>query len=516
MPVPNLLTTWSPADPDTAAARRETAHRLADALRAASFTVDSVNALLGPVGDAALGRGERVPALRATADGSRLSTLIRLFALGAGVPGEAAGAALGPLGLDDAVTIGLLEPAAAGEVRAAVDLRPYAEADSPSWWVLSDLGTDVRPGPARPDHVLGIGGASVSLARATVRHGVRTALDIGTGCGVQALHLSRHAERVTATDVNDRALALAAFTAELCGQRWELLAGSLAEPVAGRRFDLVVSNPPFVIGAGSAGTDPTYTYRDSGFAGDAVCRRLIAAAPDLLAEGGRCQLLANWMQVRGTTWEERVGEWVEPTGLDAWVVQREIQDPAEYVALWLRDAGEEGTATYAERYDRWLEWLVAHDVESIGFGLVTLRNSGSDRPIQRIEELRQPIDAPLGPEVAGWFDRQDWLRERDTAGDLLDARLRVATDVVLEQRASAGAEGWEVDTQTLVLDGGLRWRGDVDQIAATLVGGSDGKTRLGDQLAVLATAYGYGLDALVAGAVPAVRHLVERGFLLPA
>ena len=44
MPVPNLLTTWSPADPDIATARRETAHRLADALRAASFTV---NALLG-------------------------------------------------------------------------------------------------------------------------------------------------------------------------------------------------------------------------------------------------------------------------------------------------------------------------------------------------------------------------------------------------------------------------------------------------------------------------------------
>ena len=42
------------------------------------------------------------------------------------------------------------------------------------------------------------------------------------------------------------------------------------------------------------------------------------------------------------------------SGCDAWVVQRDVQDPAEYVELWLRDAAEQGTPVTRARYDRWL------------------------------------------------------------------------------------------------------------------------------------------------------------------
>ncbi|PWQ85858.1 methyltransferase, partial [Enterococcus faecium] len=75
----------------------------------------------------------------------------------------------------------------------------------------------MRTGPLRRDHVLGIGGASVSLAHAVIRHPVARALDLGTGCGIQALHLDAHCEQIVATDTNPRALALAAATARLNG-----------------------------------------------------------------------------------------------------------------------------------------------------------------------------------------------------------------------------------------------------------------------------------------------------------
>ncbi|NED63788.1 methyltransferase, partial [Streptomyces sp. SID10244] len=74
---------------------------------------------------------------------------------------------------------------------------------------------------------------SVSLARAVIRTPVRRALDIGTGCGIQALHLGTHCDEIVATDTNERALALAGATARLNGMRWELRSGSLFEPVAG-------------------------------------------------------------------------------------------------------------------------------------------------------------------------------------------------------------------------------------------------------------------------------------------
>ena len=66
-------------------------------------------------------------------------------------------------------------------------------ADGGNLWVASDLtpGLDGAPHTVGADHVLGISSASTSLAEMTVRDPVGRALDLGTGCGVQALHLPR-------------------------------------------------------------------------------------------------------------------------------------------------------------------------------------------------------------------------------------------------------------------------------------------------------------------------------------
>ena len=67
----------------------------------------------------------------------------------------------------------------------------------------------------------------------------------------------------------------------------------------------------------------------------------------------------------------------------------------------------------------------------------------------------------------------------------------------------------------LALDGGMHWAEEVDPVTVALVGGCDGRTRLGDQLAVLAAAYDTEPAKLAAAALPVVAHLVERGMLLP-
>ncbi|HEX8092734.1 DUF7059 domain-containing protein, partial [Jatrophihabitans sp.] len=168
----------------------------------------AVAEVLGLPGEAALSRGDLSGADRLTRHGSETATLIRLFLLGLPVPPAAAEAALRPLPLAQAAAAGLVEEAA-GQVRATLDLRPYSETGGPDWWVVSDLGAEVRPGPLHPEHVLGIGSAGLTLAEATVRTPVRRALDVGTGCGLQALHLSEHSTAVTATDLSDRALRMA-------------------------------------------------------------------------------------------------------------------------------------------------------------------------------------------------------------------------------------------------------------------------------------------------------------------
>ena len=181
---------------------------LREALASAGFTYEAVADLLGTTAHAALSRNETLPGLRATSGGTPAETLTRLWLLQAPVPGPAVDAALPGL-LDPLCELGMLERVD-GQVRARIDVRPYA-ADDLDLWVASDLtpGLDGRPLEVAADHVLGISPSATTLALLTVRDQVGSALDLGTGCGVQALHLAGHAETVVATDVNERALRLA-------------------------------------------------------------------------------------------------------------------------------------------------------------------------------------------------------------------------------------------------------------------------------------------------------------------
>jgi len=479
--------------------------RLRDALRGAGYTVDGLLELLGPGAYAALGRGETVPALRETSDGSPRALLTRLFVLQTQVPLAAAEAA--DLDVDVLVARGLLDRDGA-ELRALVDVRPYA-ADDVDLYVASDLGTGIGgvSGPVRPDHVLGIGGASTTLAQITVRPPVDRALDLGTGCGVQALHLASHAAEVVATDRNRRALAFAGLSAGLSGVSIGLREGSLFEPVAGERFDLVVSNPPFVIAP-----QARFAYRDSGLPGDEVCRRLVTQAPDHLSEGGWCQLLASWLHVTGEDWRERVAAWVVPTGCDAWVVQREVQDPMQYAELWLRDAGDHDTPAYTELYDQWLDAFAADRVEGVGFGWVTLHRSRSADPFVRIEELPQAVQQPAGAAVAAWFARHD-LSRRTSDADLLAARVVVDPEVRLDQESAPGAEGFVVVAERLRQTGGLRRTGDLDPAGAAVLAALDGHRPLAEVLDDVAAAFGADRAELRQGGVAAVRSLLEDGFV---
>ena len=354
--------------------------RLGADLRAAGYDADGVPALLGQSAHRALGRGEFWPALRATRDGSALATLVRLFLLGTTEPEAAVIRALPGTGPAAAIAQGVLERDGS-DIRAAVDIRPHAD-DESDYLVVSDLDSDTRPGPVRRDHVLGIGQASITLANAVIRERVGTVLDLGTGCGIQALHAFSHSDSVVATDTNARALALAAATARLNGQRWDLRAGSLYQPVADERFDLIISNPPFVIGAGVQ----QYLYRDSGVAGDGLCQALIEGVSGHLEPGGTAQLAGQLDGPRRRRLAAAGRGWIARTGCDAWVVQRELADPAEYIGLWLKDAGETGQQAASTAAD-WLEYFAAQRVTGIGMGSITLRRTDADQPDVVMDEI---------------------------------------------------------------------------------------------------------------------------------
>lgn len=484
---------------------------LREALLAADFTYDAVSELLGPEAHQALSRNETTPALRRTArDESPIATLVRLFLLQRAVSTSAADRALPGL-LDRLGAAGVLVQSV-GEVAARLDVRPYAT-DQGDLWVVSDLtpGMDGQATGVTGDYVLGISPASSSLAQLTLRHDVGSALDLGTGCGVQALHLATHSDRVVATDVNARALAIARFNAALndVDGLVDVRDGSFFAPVAGERFDLIATNPPFVI---SPATGERLVYRDSGLPGDQVVEHIVRTAPDHLNEGGWCQVLANWVIEQDRPWDERLATWL-PEGCDALVVQREVLDPSSYVELWLKDSGHHpatggNPAVYTDRYDTWLAWLEEQRVAGVGFGWINLRLRDATPGSHARELLEWPYDVeqPIAPAIGDWADA---AVAAATVGP--GSRLVLREDVVQETSGPAGAE----DPSTIVLrqQRGFRRARKVDTVTAAVAGACDGELALGP----LVDAVGQLLDRdpgpLREVYLPELAELVAEGFL---
>ncbi|MGI9098455.1 MAG: HemK2/MTQ2 family protein methyltransferase [Solirubrobacteraceae bacterium] len=148
-------------------------------------------------------------------------------------------------------------------------------------------------------------------------------LDLGTGSGAIAVAAARGGARsVTAVDVSRRALACARLNARLNGARVEPRRGDLFAPVHDRRFDIVVSNPPYL-----PASDPQVGRRlpvrgaarawEGGCDGRRLLERICAQVADHLRPGGTVLLMQSSVNGLGRTLDA-----LEAVGLRADVVAR--------------------------------------------------------------------------------------------------------------------------------------------------------------------------------------------------
>jgi methylase of polypeptide subunit release factors len=486
------------ADPDAAA-------RVRAVLDAAGYRSERIDELVG-ADLTALGQRAVPVVVRRTGGGTPLDTLVRLFQAGVPVPLRDAGDALqgateqwarwGLISLDGESAAATVQLGCHGDLLVATDWGP------------------ARPNVATPpDYVMGFSPSTLTLARLTVRNPSRATLDVGTGSGLQALLAASHSERVVATDLNPRAVHLAAFNAALNGLqgRIELRHGDLFAPVGEREvFDSIVSNPPFVVGPGSE-----HLFMSGGRAGDGVCEAIARLAPRSLAPHGWCQFLANWAVCRDQDWRERLGGWFDGNGCDVWVIRRERQPVDEYAALWV-ETEHDDAAEYGRRFDEWMRWYDARGIEAVDYGLVTMRRRGDGAATGRLrcDDVRGGWDSAGGDEVAAAFARHDWLAATDDAA-LLRARLHQAETVRLRRELVAVGGEWVPVAARLRVEGGIDGAGGIDPHGERVVAGCDGATPLQALLDDLARALGAELAEILPGALAAVRRLVERGALLP-
>jgi len=440
--------------------------------------------------------------LRRLAPASPLHTLIKLFVLDQQVDEDAVRAAVSPLTVADLRALGLVEAGAHG-VRARVRLSAY------DGLVLAHDRYDESEPTLSHDHVLNVNPTTIALSGLTVRRKVGSTLDVGTGCGVLAILAARHSERVIGVDTNPRALNLAAFNAALNGVHhveWRL--GSLFEPVAGSRFDLIVCNPPYVISPESR-----YVFRDSGRRGDAICEEIVRSIPQYLAEGGFASMLCNWALGPGQDWSAPPARWVADRGCDSWVLSRGAQDPLTYAAGWNRTSDP---AAYDEALNRWTAYFEELGIDSIGLGAIILRRRAGGPNWMRSDMLSESPAGSCGSQIERIFAAQDVLPAVADDRTLLDRAFRVADDTRIQQ-ILALRDGTQVAERSEIhLTGGFRFRGAVDAQTIRLLQRCDGSRRLAEIARELAQEVPMSPEQAAAATADTVRGLLAWGFVIPA
>jgi len=486
---------------------------LAADLAEARYTDERLAAVWGRSAHAALRAGDAAAARRAAGRTEDPAALVaRILWWGEDVPAEAAVRAFPRTGVDGLVAAGVVERRDAA-VRALVAIRPQAFRDDlgdGSWWIASDLDEAAGIAPLPPAHVLGVGGASRTLAALLPPGDVELALDLGCGCGILSLHLARRARRVVATDVSARALELTAFNARLNGVTGiETRPGSLYGPVRGERFGLIAANPPFVVTPRAEGV-PVHEYRDGGLVGDGLMEAVVTGLGAHLEPGGLAAVLGNWESRPGRPGLDAVRGWL--AGLDAWIVEREELDPVEYARLWVRDGGvRAGTPGYDRLVTAWLDDLEGRGVASLGLGWVLARRPRGGVVAERAERVGHPVgEGGLGAHVAAFFAAHDAPALHDDTV-LLASRLVVAPDVTEARHLVPGAD--DPSVIELRQGGGLGRTVAADPALAALVGASDGELTVAALVAAIAELLEVDAADLRADLLPRVRELIATGFL---
>jgi SAM-dependent methyltransferase len=429
-----------------------------------------------------------------------LSALLRWFWLGLPQPADASSGVLPDAFLGLLLQSGLLQKE--GNVLSPKAMLLPVQ----NFLVASDHPAMIYQGDA--EMVLWPNPTSKFLSRFSVRRHSRATLDLGTGSGILSLEAAGYSDVVIATDINPRVPSFVNFNARLNEiENIQLLMGSGFEPVAGRTFDLILSNPPFFITPKS-----DYLFCDNPMELDQLCRQLVREAPAHLNEGGYLQMLCEWAQVGEEPWEERIAAWLEGTGCDAWVMKGLTQYPEEYAQHRIRETTHD-TGHDQELYEGYMDYYRSRNVQAIHDGLIVMRRRTGKNWV-RIEEVPKTPTGDLGELILSTFAAHDLLLEMESDEKLLAIKPKLAANVRLEQVCNQSGGRWHAESITLRLISGFPFHWKAQPLVAEFLATCDG-TRTADQaIQAFAESANAPVDTVMRECLAIIRKLIERGFVV--
>ncbi len=476
--------------------------QIRDVLEQGNYAQPQICQLLGvPELPPATQRRQSLPLFRhRTRDDSPIAILIRLFHLGQAVSLGAARRCVAPMSLEDWADVGLLR-VQGDTVTSLVELVPYERCVAAADWPENAA--------AGGSQVMGIAASSRTLAQMALWSSSGRTLDLGTGCGILALLAARQSDEVAAVDCNPRAIHFARFNAQLNRSSkitWSI--GDFFESVRGQSFDLIVCNPPFVIGPQVGAI-----HSHGGQPADQLCHTLTRSAPAFLRDGGYFQMVLNWAQVAGQDWRDRLAGWCRESGCDALLMYSHVQDAAEYALQRIHELA--GSADRgASQFDQWMAYFDSERIEGIGFGLLTLRRRQRGTNWFDCQQFL-PGEQLRGDTIRRRLARRDFLQGHALDESLLGARLSRTEPLRWQQRHEPAESGWSLVESRLEVGPG-RSPMSIDPQVVEFVSWCRGDRPVGEYVTRLAAASGQGPAHVTAKFLNVVRRLIEVGILEPA
>jgi SAM-dependent methyltransferase len=434
-----------------------------------------------------------------TAEPSAFHTLARWFTIGVSLSVDEAAKVLPEWAIDLLVQSGMLR-------RDADRLEPMV--------MLSPLGTllvasdpVLRWEDDPTDLVLWPNPTTHQLFNFTIRKPFRSAFDLGCGCGIQALGAAAHCESVVAADLNARAAEFSAFNARLNGiANVEFLAGDCYQPVEGRTFDLIVANPPFFITPSSG-----LMYCENSLDLDLFCRKLAREAPRYLNESGFFQMVCEWVEIQGQLWHERIAEWMDQSGCDAWVLRQYSLSPSKYGSERAHQRPPGSDPEGHEFFSNWISYVHQKKITAIHGGLIAMRKRSGANWL-RIEDEPVSVDSPFGDLILEGFEARDLLDGKVDA-ELMELSPRLAQHTRLVQVMGPSDQGWSPRALRLQLTGPRSRQIDIDPGVAQFIGGLTGAARLGQLIQQMAGRADAPPEQVARECVAVIRKLLAQGYL---
>jgi SAM-dependent methyltransferase len=428
--------------------------------------------------------------------------LARLFKYDEPLAGAEANDALGPelaSGLTDAAIL------APGPDGTTVTSRFMITPTAPRLWLLSDALAGGR------DAVMGPGGGTEHLARLIPQRFSGAALDVGCGAGSFALVAARAgARRAVGVDINPRAVELARFNARLNDLHAEFRGGDGIAPVAGEAFDLVVSQPPFVVRpAGEA----ERTFLFGGADGDELPQRLLREIADVLAPGGRALVLLQSPARDEQPLANRLRAALAGAPVDLLTVGAKAPALAAQASVFASFEDPALGPGYGAAVHRYLDHFAARGIRRFEGALVVLgRRSDAHQDPPGLPPRRYTIGIQVAHAEYDTSTMERYLRGLDLLSLSPDVFERACLRVSPYASVSEDAESaTNADQQRLIRVGapgiGADWRAGAGQLA--VLQAVDDAPSLGAALTALAATPGLAggsRDSLLATAREALIH----------